>query len=150
MTVSVKQVNGLGNVLVDTSGKVLYSPDQEADGKVRCDGSCTSFWTPLAPGAGATNPMSNVANLGVIQRPDGSRQVTENGRPLYTFTLDSPGSTKGDNFSDDFGGQHFTWHAVRSMGTTAAPPVTTPSGGGSSGTTPSTTSPSGAGGGYGY
>ena len=150
MTVSVKQVAGLGNVLVDAGGKVLYSPDQEADGKVRCDGACKSFWTPLALGAGSTNPMSVVANLGVIQRPDGTKQVTENGKPLYTFTLDSPGSTKGDNFSDDFSGQHFTWHAVHATGTTAAPPATAPSGGGSGGTSPSTTSPNGAGGGYSY
>lgn len=149
-TVSVKQVNGLGNVLVDASGKVLYSPDQEADGKVRCTGACTSFWTPLAPGAGSNNPMSDVANLGVIQRPDGTKQVTENGKPLYTFTLDSAGTTKGDNFSDDFGGQHFTWHAARATGPTTAPPATAPSGGGSGGASPSTTSPSGAGGGYGY
>lgn len=150
MTVSVKQVGGLGNVLVDASGKVLYSPDQEADGKVRCDGACKSFWTPLAPGIGSTNPMSDVANLGVIQRPDRTKQVTENGKPLYTFTLDSSGSTKGDNFSDDFGGQHFTWHAVRAAGATATPPGTSPSGGGSGNTSPSTTSPSGAGGGYSY
>jgi predicted lipoprotein with Yx(FWY)xxD motif len=155
MTVSVKQVDGVGRVLVDGSGKVLYSSDQEADGKVRCDGACTSFWTPLAPGAGSTGPTSQVANLGVIQRPDGKMQVTENGKPLYSFNLDSPGSTKGDNFSDDFGGQHFTWHAVHAAGPASGAPATTTNGGGSGGGgsgggNPSTTSPSGAGGGYGY
>ena len=97
--------------------------------------------------AGATNAMSNVANLGVIQRPDGTKQVTENGKALYTFTLDSAGTTKGDNFSDDFTGQHFTWHAVRATGATAAPPATTPSGGDTGITSPSTTTPSAAGGG---
>jgi predicted lipoprotein with Yx(FWY)xxD motif len=150
MTVSVKQVDGVGQVLVDGSGKVLYSSDQEADGKVRCDGACTSFWTPLAPGAGSTGPTSQVADLGVIQRPDGMKQVTENGKPLYSFKLDSPGSTKGDNFSDDFGGQHFTWHAVRAAGPAPSPPATTANGGGSGSTSPSTTSPGGAGGGFGY
>ena len=123
MTVSVEQVAGVGNVLVAANGKVLYSPDQEADGKVRCVGPCTSFWKPLAPGTGIANAPSNVGHLGVIQRPDGSRQVTDNGKPLYTFVLDSVGSAKGDNFSDSFGGQHFMWHAVRAGGTVASTPA---------------------------
>jgi hypothetical protein len=57
---------------------------------------------------------------------------------LYTFTEDPPGKVTGDGFADDFGSQHFTWHAVVANGTTAAT-----SGGGS---TPATTTA----GGYGY
>jgi predicted lipoprotein with Yx(FWY)xxD motif len=139
MTVSVKQVIGLGNVLVAASGKLLYSPDEEAAGMIRCAGACTSFWTPLAPGTGVAKTMSDVGHLGVINRPDGTKQVTDNGKPLYTFVLDSPGSAKGNNFSDSFGGQHFTWHALHAGGTTPSPAPTTPNGGGSGG--PSTTSP---------
>jgi predicted lipoprotein with Yx(FWY)xxD motif len=144
-TVSVKQVDGVGNVLTDSSGKALYTPDQEADGNVRCSGACTSFWTPLAAGSGSTAPMSNEANLGVLQRPDGTKQVTDNGKPLYTFKLDSPGNVKGDGFSDDFGSQHFTWHVAHAQPTTAGSPGATPSTGSST-----TGNPNGTGAGNGY
>ena len=73
-----------------------------------------------------------MAQLGVIDRPDGTQQVTADGKPLYTFTEDSPGEVKGNGFSDDFGSQHFTWHAVLANGTTASGAPgnsTTPAGG---------------------
>ena len=92
----------------------LYSPDQEANGKVLCTGACESFWKPLEPGTGAPTAESGVARLAVIMRPDGSQQVTDDGKPLYTFSEDSPGKVTGNDFSDDFGGQQFTWHVVMS------------------------------------
>ena len=136
--VAVKSVDGVGNVLVDFSGQALYSPDQEASGKVLCIGACTSFWMPLAAADGTPTAAAGVAQLGVIDRPDGTKQVTAAGKPLYTFTEDSPGEVKGNGFADAFGSQHFTWHAVLADGQTAT----------SSGTTG--TSTGGASPGYGY
>ncbi len=112
-TVAVADVDGFGEVLVDSTGMALYTADEEADGEVRCVTACTSFWEPLAPGADAPSADPGVAALGVIERPDGTQQVTAEGRPLYTFVQDSPGSVTGDGFADDFGDQHLTWHAVR-------------------------------------
>jgi predicted lipoprotein with Yx(FWY)xxD motif len=44
--------------------------------------------------------------LGAIQRPDGGRQVTYGGLPLYTYSQDTqPGDAKGDGV----GG---SWHVV--------------------------------------
>jgi predicted lipoprotein with Yx(FWY)xxD motif len=58
--------------------------------------------------------------FGVIARPDGSDQLTLDGRPLYTFADDSgPGSFVGDGFEDDFQGTHFVWHAVTTDGSTS-------------------------------
>jgi predicted lipoprotein with Yx(FWY)xxD motif len=52
------------------------------------------------PGSGATNP-----NVGSIQRPDGSNQITFNGHPLYYYSGDTgPGQTAGQGRSA-FGGQ---------------------------------------------
>jgi predicted lipoprotein with Yx(FWY)xxD motif len=96
-------------------------------------GSCTSFWTSAGAGAGSPTPMQGVTTLGVVDRPDGTKQLTDNGKPLYTFKEDSPGNVKGDNFSDDFGGQHFTWHVVRTQPTPTAPSGPTVGGGGSTG-----------------
>jgi predicted lipoprotein with Yx(FWY)xxD motif len=115
-TVGVQRVDGVGSVLVDSTGKALYTPDEEADGKVRCTGACTSDWQPLTSASGSPSADAAAGKLDVIARPDGTRQVTAGGKPLYTFVEDSPGEVTGDGFSDDFEGQRFTWHAVLAGG----------------------------------
>jgi predicted lipoprotein with Yx(FWY)xxD motif len=118
-TVSTTQVGGIGKVLVDASGMALYTPDNETAGNVRCTGACTSIWKPLSPGGGTPTAASDAGKIGVITRPDGSKQVTAAGKPLYTFAQDSPGAVNGNGASDAFGGKHFTWHVVKSGGGTA-------------------------------
>jgi predicted lipoprotein with Yx(FWY)xxD motif len=127
----VKQVPGVGNVLVDSNGMPLYAANIEASGKIACGAGCTAFWKPLTLGSGAPSAASNVGKLGVVKRPDGTRQVTDNGKPLYTFSQDSAGKATGNGFSDSFGGHHFTWHVVQAGGSTASS-----GGSGSTDTTP--------------
>jgi predicted lipoprotein with Yx(FWY)xxD motif len=99
--------------LVDSSGAPLYSSDQEKSGTVMCTGGCTSIWLPLKATSGNPTAGDGVSGkLGVVKRPDGSRQVTLDGRPLYRFAEDgSDGKATGDDVTDSFGGQQFTWHA---------------------------------------
>jgi hypothetical protein len=52
--ISARKLPGIGTVLVDRPGKTLYSPQQEAHGKIMCTGSCLSFWFPASVAAGAT------------------------------------------------------------------------------------------------
>ncbi len=78
---------------------------------------------------------SDVAELGVITRPDGTKQVTAEGKPLYTFAEDSAGEVTGDGVSDEFGEQYFTWHVV------VADSSATSSGSGTTGTTVATRAP---------
>lgn len=114
-TVSVEAVDGVGDVLVDAQGDALYSPDQEAGGKVLCTGACASIWEPLTlPDGDQPTGSSGVnAKLGTVERPDGSNQVTFEGKPLYTFAEDpEPGTVTGDGFTDAFGGMSFTWHVA--------------------------------------
>jgi predicted lipoprotein with Yx(FWY)xxD motif len=111
-TVSAEQIGGSGSVLVDSAGKALYAADEETGGKVLCTDACLSFWTPLTIGAGAPTESSLPGKLGVIERPDGARQVTYDGKLLYSFNEDQPGEVTGDGFADAFGGQHFIWHVV--------------------------------------
>lgn len=114
-TVSVANVAGVGDVLVDARGNALYSPDQEADGKVLCTDACASIWIPLTLPAGEqpTGSSDVGSQLGLIRRPDGAEQVTYEGKPLYTFAEDpSPGEVTGNGFADDFGGTSFTWHVA--------------------------------------
>jgi predicted lipoprotein with Yx(FWY)xxD motif len=116
---SSKGSTSTSSVLKDASGMALYSPDGESAGKVRCTGSCTSIWKPVAPSA----VPSTAIKVGVITRPDGSKQATVAGKPLYTFAEDSPGAVTGNGVSDAFAGRHFTWHVVKPGGTSATAPA---------------------------
>jgi predicted lipoprotein with Yx(FWY)xxD motif len=118
-TVSVEKIGDSGRVLVDSAGKALYAPDQEANGRVICTDACTSFWMPLTIGSGAPTGDGVAGKLGVAERPDGTRQVTFDGKRLYTFAQDKPGEVTGDGFSDAFDGQQFTWHVVTADGSTS-------------------------------
>ena len=120
--VSARKLPGVGTVLVNRSGKTLYSPRQEAHGKILCTGSCLTFWFPVPSGAGAAPqaPSGVTGALGTIRRPDGRTQLTYNGKPLYTFRLDlAPGQAHGNNFTDHFGGTSFTWRAITTSGSQA-------------------------------
>jgi predicted lipoprotein with Yx(FWY)xxD motif len=125
-TVSVEQADGVGAVLVDRSGAALYTADEEADGRIRCRGECLAFWLPLEASGAPTASDDVPGELGSVERPDGTMQVTHDGRPLYRFSDDEePGQVTGDGLSDTFGGTSFTWRVAR---TEAAEP----SGGGRS------------------
>jgi predicted lipoprotein with Yx(FWY)xxD motif len=55
-----------------------------------CQGLCAVYWPPLLtsgrPAAGAGVDQNA---LGIVVRPDGSHQVTYNGRPVYLFNSDA-------------------------------------------------------------
>jgi predicted lipoprotein with Yx(FWY)xxD motif len=133
-TVSVKSVSGVGSVLVDSKGFALYSPTQEQTGTIHCTTGCTAVWIPLTLSHGLSNPTASsslMSKLGTVMRPDGKKQVTFDGKPLYRFVPDgSPGKVTGNGASDQFGGQSFTWHVVSSgkTQTTSTPTTTTPRG----------------------
>ena len=118
-TVTVRDAGGM-SVLATSSGQTLYASDQEK-GKVLCMSSaCVGVWKPLTVSAKQkpTSSGSVAGHLGTVKRQDGSRQVSFNGRPLYTFSFDhSAGQVNGDGQSDSFDGTDFTWHAATPTGT---------------------------------
>jgi predicted lipoprotein with Yx(FWY)xxD motif len=120
---STGQVSGAGTVLTNQSGMTVYYAQQEASGKIMCTGSCLSFWFPVTVSNGVTPHVASsvTGTLGTIKRPDnGDTQLTVNGYPLYTFKQDnSAGSDMGNNYTDNFGGQSFTWHALTAAGAAA-------------------------------
>jgi predicted lipoprotein with Yx(FWY)xxD motif len=125
-TVSVRDVTGVGNALTGADGKTLYFADQETGGQIRCTDACLRFWVPVTvPGGGA--PMAGggvTGTLATVHRPDGSTQVTYEGKPLYEFSQEGTGQAKGNNFKDSFAGTDFVWHAATPTGAapTQAPP----------------------------
>jgi predicted lipoprotein with Yx(FWY)xxD motif len=96
----------IGTVLTANNGLTLYSLSVEKHGNFICTGSCLADWHPLVVAAGV-KPTGPVA-LSTVKRPDGRRQVTFEGRPLYTFDGDSKrGDAKGEGIKDVG-----TWHAA--------------------------------------
>lgn len=119
--VGTRQIPDFGTVLTDADGNTLYTTEAESDGTVRCVDGCTEFWPPVAatPSDVPSGVSGVTGSFGVVDRPDGSEQLTLDGDPLYTFADDSgPGSFTGDGFEDDFQGTHFVWHAVTADGST--------------------------------
>jgi predicted lipoprotein with Yx(FWY)xxD motif len=111
-TVSVEEIGDSGRVLVDSAGQALYTSEEEAESNLVCTEACAEFWIPLMIDEGSPTADSVSGDLGVTERPDGTRQVTLDGERLYTFVEDGPGEVTGDGFSDAFDGQQFTWHVV--------------------------------------
>jgi predicted lipoprotein with Yx(FWY)xxD motif len=131
--VSVKNVDGVGQTLVDANGKTLYFADQEAGGMLKCTANCLTFWIPATGSADAAKAVNGVA---VEKRSDtGMDQLTFQGKPLYTFKLDTAaGQHQGNNVQDAFGGTTFTWHAATTSAAAAPSQApSSPSGGGAYG-----------------
>ena len=98
-----------GTVLASSRGLTLYyySADKPHSGKSACTGVCATAWPPLAAPVKAPAGARLPGRLGVITRPNGVRQVTLNGYPLYFYTGDkAAGQAKGNGI----GG---SWHVIK-------------------------------------
>ncbi|HTA34624.1 MAG TPA: hypothetical protein VK721_14485 [Solirubrobacteraceae bacterium] len=112
-TIEVRSTR-LGKILVDSQGRTLYLFKKDSPGKSACNGECAKFWPPLrVSGRPTAGSGISAARLGTISRSDGTRQVTYNGHPLYTFLQDSsPGQTHGEGVTA-FGA---TWFVLSPAG----------------------------------
>jgi predicted lipoprotein with Yx(FWY)xxD motif len=88
-------------ILVDQQGMTLYRLSGEQGGSFICANSaCEQIWHPLTVPTGSS-PSGTMSGLGIATRPDGSKQVTYKGMPLYTFVKDqSPGQANGEGIKD--------------------------------------------------
>jgi predicted lipoprotein with Yx(FWY)xxD motif len=131
-TVSTRQLSGIGTALVNGSGMTLYTPKvpAEANGNIKCTGPCLSFWFPVTASPAGARSSGLPGKLGTVHRPGSKTQLTYNGRPLYTFRLDTgAGQAHGNNFTDSFNGTTFHWQVVTASGKPggAGSPVPSPS-----------------------
>jgi predicted lipoprotein with Yx(FWY)xxD motif len=88
----------LGKVLVASNGMTLYtSSGDTTPGTSACTGQCASVWPPLAvSGSPSYGAGLTASKFTTITRPDGTKQLAYNGKPLYSFMSDSaPGDTTG-------------------------------------------------------
>jgi predicted lipoprotein with Yx(FWY)xxD motif len=105
-----------GEILVTTDGRTLYTFAIDTSDESKCtDLACTRYWPPYTASADPTAGSGISGNLGTLARPDGTKQITFDGKPLYTFAVDkNPGDVKGDGLND-FGG---IWNVVSLTGST--------------------------------
>lgn len=75
----------------------VYLFEADKGGTSSCSGGCASAWPPVTTtGAPSASGAASSAQLSTITRPDGSKQVTYNGHPLYYFVQDkASGETTG-------------------------------------------------------
>ncbi len=102
----------LGQVVVDASGRTLYmfGKDTAGSGKSACTGGCVTAWPPVLA-TGAPTATGVTGTLGTIDTPDGKKQVTLNGWPLYTYAKDAKaGDTTGQGVGQ-------VWYVVDKTGT---------------------------------
>ena len=85
-TVMIAQKSKLGYVLAEANGQVVYIYAHDTKGGTpTCTGSCSDVWVPVTgvpkTALGETFP----GTFGLVARSDGTKQMTYNGYPLYTF-----------------------------------------------------------------
>ncbi len=110
---STSDVGNLGTVVTDQDGRTLYlfTNDSRDPSSSSCSGGCAQKWPPAVVGQDRVRVSGiDTGLLGTTTRPDGSKQITLNGSPLYRFSGDAKaGDTNGENV----GG---TWFAVTAQG----------------------------------
>ncbi|SMC83696.1 hypothetical protein [Kibdelosporangium aridum] len=105
----------LGAVVLDGRGFTLYRFDKDSDSppKSTCEGACARQWPPVLANEKITFENLSPSEIGVLDRRDGTQQVTIGGRPVYRYVKDIvPGQTNGQ-------GAGRTWFAVAPDGSKA-------------------------------
>ena len=97
-TVIVSEHPQLGSILTDASSRTLYTFSEDTPNVSTCQNApCPQTWPPLTIVSGTPVAGEGVpGQLGVIELPDGSRQVTYDTKPLHYFVNDTvPGDANG-------------------------------------------------------
>ena len=116
---TAQEVGDLGTIVVDQDGFTLYRFDEDSADppEATCVDDCAEDWPPFVVDRTATLRISGVedAAVGLVERPDGTTQLTINGRAVYRFSGDTePGATEGQ-------GMGGAWYAVTPDGSKATP-----------------------------
>ena len=89
-----------GNIVVDAKGMSLYffTKDVKDSGTSACTGACLTAWSPALTTAATPSAKGITGTLGTITTPEGTKQLTLNGLPLYYYAKDKkPGDVTGQD-----------------------------------------------------
>jgi predicted lipoprotein with Yx(FWY)xxD motif len=115
---AAKEEPKLGKIVADAEGFTLYRFDKDTakPPTTTCVDACATKWPPVTVDPKGKLSLDGIdkAAIGMVQRPDGTSQLTLGGWPVYRFAGDTtPGATGGQGV----GG---TWFAVTPDGKKAA------------------------------
>ncbi|OBZ16617.1 plastocyanin/azurin family copper-binding protein [Bacillus sp. FJAT-26390] len=90
-----------GNYLTDDYGRALYYFDKDTAGKSVCEGNCLVNWPAYSSSNVSVPSTVKGTDIGAITRPDGSKQASYKGFPLYYFIKDTAhGDLLGQGVND--------------------------------------------------
>jgi predicted lipoprotein with Yx(FWY)xxD motif len=107
-TVLIVEHSKLGWVLaMAKDGLVVYTYSGDTKGGTpTCTGPCAAIW-PAVTGIPMVSSADTLpGTLGTVTMPNGAKQITYNGYPLYLFKGAGPFSTKGQ-------GLEGKWHVIK-------------------------------------
>jgi len=107
-----KEVPRMGSVVVDAEGWTTYRFDLDTANPPTsaCFDVCNRSWLPILADGAPTLTGLDPAKVGTIDRPDGGKQLTLGGWPLYRFLGDAgPAKWKGQAVNN-------SWWVVGSNG----------------------------------
>jgi predicted lipoprotein with Yx(FWY)xxD motif len=83
--------SSVGEIVVDAKGMSLYffTKDGKDSGTSACTAECLAAWPPLLTTSDEPTVEGVTGTVGTITTPEGARQVTLNGLPLYYFAKDT-------------------------------------------------------------
>ena len=101
--VDVRYDTTLGHYLMGANGMTLYVFTNDTEGQSNCYEGCAAAWPPLTVEGDsvAVAPLAIPGSFGIIERTDGTMQVSYNGYPLYFWRddevpSDATGQGRGD------------------------------------------------------
>jgi predicted lipoprotein with Yx(FWY)xxD motif len=96
----------LGTILTTFDGFTLYTFDNDEPGVSNCNEGCIESWPPMVSAGAPTAGEGVEGTVALIERNDGTQQVTFDNQPLYMYSADA---SAGDANGDGVGG---VWHVV--------------------------------------
>lgn len=115
-TVLTTEHTALGTILAAGPKRLtvyLFAADTGSASK--CSGACAEVWPPVTTtGAPKAEGGALAAALGTTTRPEGTKQVTYKGHPLYYYVSDRQAGETGGQGLNSFGAP---WWALSPSGT---------------------------------
>ena len=101
-----------GQIVVDGKGMSVYyyTKDVKDSGTSACTGGCLDAWPPVLATADTPTVDGVTGTVGTIATPDGKKQLTINGMPVYLYAKDL---AAGDVTGQGVGG---VWYLVAPSG----------------------------------
>jgi predicted lipoprotein with Yx(FWY)xxD motif len=110
-----------GQILADGNGRTLYYflKDIPGTGTSACTGACIGLWPAFSAATIRVSAPLLASDFDTITRPDGTKQATYMGWPLYYYAGDTaPGDANGYGFNS-------LWYVMAPTGVVTTAPTTT-------------------------